>query len=57
MVKNGSEVFAILIHFFFLSFIINLFIVFYSIYSLIDILVFHNIHGFRLKIKKNSFDL
>lgn len=57
MVKNGNGGVFILIHFFFFSFIINLFIVFYSIYSLIDIFVFHNIQGFRLKIKKNSFKL
>ena len=58
MVKNGSEVFfVILIHFFFISFIINLFIVFYSIYTLIDVLVFHHNQGSILKMKRNSIDL
>lgn len=56
MVKNGKEVKVILIHCFFISFIINFFIVLYSIYSFLDIVIFHNIQGFRLKIKKNLFD-
>lgn len=47
----------ILVHAFFISFIINLFIVFYSFYSLIDLLVFHNLQGFKLKIKKDSLNL
>ena len=53
--KRG--VFVILIHAFFISFIINLFIVFYSIYSFIDILLFHNLQGFKLKIKSDSLSL
>ena len=57
MVKNGKECFKILIHIFFISFIINLFIVFYSIYSFIDIVFFHNLQGSRLKIKKDSLNL
>ena len=47
----------ILIHTFFISFIINLFIVLYAIYSLVDIVIFHNLQGFRLKIKKESLNL
>lgn len=47
----------ILIHCFFISFIIYLFITFYSIYSFIDILVFHNLQGFKLNIKRNTSDL
>ena len=47
----------ILIHIFFISFIINLFIVLYAIYSLVDIIIFHNLQGFRLKIKKDSLNL
>lgn len=57
MVKNGKECFVILIHTFFISFIINLFIVLYAIYSLVDIIIFHNLQGFRLKIKKDSLNL
>lgn len=56
MVKNGRGVKIILIHCFFISFIINFFIVLYSLYSFLDIVIFHNIQGFRLKIKKNLFD-
>ena len=51
MVKNGKECFIILIHTFFISFIINLFIVLYSIYSLVNIIVFHNLQGLKF-IKK-----
>ena len=58
MVKNGSEVcFVILIHLFFVSFIINLYIVFYSIYSLIDIVIFHNTQGSILNMKKKTLNL
>lgn len=57
MVKNGKECFIILIHTFFISFIINLFIVLYSIYSFVNIIVFHNLQGLKLKVKKDSFDL
>ena len=57
MVKNGSEVYIILIHLFFISFIINLFIVFYSIYSLIEVVLFHHNQGSILKMKRNSIDL
>ena len=57
MVKNGKEVRNILIHFFFISFIINLFIVFYSIYSLMESIVFHHNQGSILKMKRNSIDL
>ena len=49
--------FIILIHTFFISFIINLFIVFYSIYSFIDARIFHNSQGSILKMKQNSIDL
>lgn len=58
MVKNVSEVyFVILIHLFFVSFIINLYIVFYSIYSLIDIVIFHNTQGSILNMKKKTLNL
>ena len=51
IVKGGIK---ILIHIFFISFIINLFISFYAIYSAIEILIFHNLQGYKLKIKSNS---
>lgn len=58
MVKNGSEVLhIILIHLFFISFIINLFIIFYSIYSIIDMIIFHNTQGSILNVKKKSLNL
>ena len=57
MVKNVKGVVIILIHIFFISFIINLFISFYAIYSFIEILIFHNLQGFKLKIKKNTLNL
>ena len=48
------SVFIILIHLFFISFIINLFVVFYSIYSLADTILFHNMQGTILKMKEKS---
>lgn len=43
-----------LIILFFISFIINVSICFYSLYVFIDIKIFHNLQGSKLKIKKNS---
>lgn len=58
MVKNVNKGgIIILIHIFFISFIINLFISFYAIYSAIEIFVFHNLQGYKLKIKKNNLKL
>jgi len=57
MVKNVKGGIKILIHIFFISFIINLFISFYAIYSFIEILIFHNLQGFKLKIKKDTLNL
>lgn len=56
MVKNGRWCLFILVHTFFISFIINLFVVFYAIYSFIDIIIFHNLQGFKLKLKKDLLD-
>lgn len=42
-----------LINLFFLTFIINLFITLYSIYTFFDIVFFHNKQGAKLNIKKN----
>lgn len=42
----------ILIHIFFASFIINLFITFYSIYLFFEMKIFHSLQGSKLKIKK-----
>jgi hypothetical protein len=44
----------LLINSFFISFIINIFIVIYSIYSEIDFIFLHNLQGSRLKIKKKE---
>lgn len=57
MVKNGKECFVILTHLFFISFIINLFVVFYSLYSLADTILFHNKQGIILKMKEISLDI
>ena len=42
------------INLFFILFIINCSICFYSIYFFINIYLFHNIQGSKLNIKKNS---
>lgn len=58
MVKNGKKVrYITLTHLFFISFIINLFIVFYSIYSLIDMVIFHNTQGSILNVKRKTLNL
>lgn len=43
-----------LIHLFFITFIINNFIIFYSIYTFFDIFIFHNLQGSKLNIKKEN---
>jgi len=57
MVKIGSRKVVnklrLLINIFFISFIINLFIVFYSVYLLFDMKLFHNLQGSKLKLKNN----
>lgn len=54
MEKNGKVVFVfdILIHLFFASFIINLFITLYSIYSFFEMNFCHALQGSKLKFKK-----
>lgn len=56
MVKNGSGETIIMIHVFFISFIINLLVVFYSIYSLADTILFHNMQGTILKLKEKKLE-
>lgn len=46
----------ILINVFFITFILNIFIVFYSIYTFFDIKIFHNLQGSKLNIKKRNFN-
>ena len=54
MVKNGKRWFYIeLIDYFFILLIINSFIFFYSLYTFIDIKIFHNLQGSKLKLKNN----
>ena len=54
MVKNGKRWFCIeLIDYFFIFLIINSFIFFYSLYTFIDIKIFHNLQGSKLKLKNN----
>ena len=43
-----------LINFFFITFIINLFITFYSIYIFLDFEIFQNKQGLKLNIKKDA---
>ena len=45
----------IIIHFFFITLIINSFITFYSIYQFLDFEIFQNKQGLKLNIKKNTF--
>ena len=44
----------ILFNIFFISFGINIFIVFYWVYSLIEIFLLQSLQGFKLKIKRNQ---
>jgi hypothetical protein len=44
----------LLVHTFFISFVINIFIVIYSIYSEIDFILLQNQQGSKLKIKKKE---
>ena len=50
MVKNINK----LINFFFITFIINFFTTFYSIYNFLDFEVFQNKQGLKLNIKKEA---
>ena len=56
MLKNVKAVMYIqnLIHCFFISYIIQLSISFYSLYVLIDSVFFQRTQGSKLNIKKNS---
>ena len=47
----------ILLNTFFIIFIINFFITFYSIYTIFEIYIFHNMQGLKLNIKKNNMEL
>jgi hypothetical protein len=44
----------LLIHAFFISFVIDIFVVIYSIYSEIDFILLQNQQGSKLKIKKKE---
>ena len=44
----------ILINFFFITLIINFFITIYTIYIFIEVNLFHNAQGAKLKIKKED---
>ena len=44
-----------LINFYFITFIIYLFITFYSIYTFFDAIIFHGKQGSKLEIKKKNF--
>lgn len=52
---EGDDFYIInLIDIFFISFIINIFIVFYSIYNFFENKIFHKLQGSKLNIKKFS---
>ncbi len=51
----GGDGMETLINMFFITFIINFFIVCYSIYTFFDIKIFHNLQGSKLNIKKRNF--
>ena len=44
----------LLFNLFFISFGINIFIIIYSMYSLMEIFLFQSLQGSKLKIKKNQ---
>lgn len=46
-----------LIDFFFITFIINFFVTFYSIYNFLDFIIFQNKQGLKLNIKKEALFL
>ena len=56
---QGGDIISKVINYFFITYIINLFITIYSIYSFFDIKIFHNMQGSKLngsltvKFKKN----
>lgn len=56
MLKNLERwcIKKILVHLFFASFIVNLFITIYSIYSFFEMRIGHSKQGSKLKIKKIS---
>ena len=43
-----------LINFFFITFIINIFTMIYTIYNYLDLEIFQNKQGLKLNIKRNS---
>lgn len=53
MVKNGNGGDTIF-HIFFIIFIINSFLFFYSIYCFFEMKLFHSLQGSKLKIKNQS---
>ena len=46
----------ILINIFFITIIIHLFIILYSIYTFFEIIFSHNLQGSKLNIKKNNLN-
>ena len=44
----------LLLTLFFIIFIINLFITFYSIYTFFELYIFHNMQGLKLNIKNKK---
>ncbi len=49
---QGGDNIKILINIFFITLFINLFISIYTVYILIEIKIFHNEQGSKLKLKK-----
>jgi len=48
---QGGDIISKLIHLFFIVYIINILITFYSIYTFFDLKLFHNSQGSKLQLK------
>lgn len=46
-----------LINIFFILFIINFFITFYSIYTFFEVYIFHNLQGYKLNKKQKDWKI
>lgn len=53
---EGGDIISKLINLFFITLSLNLFITLYSIYTYLEIKLFHNLQGSKLQLKKKNFD-
>ena len=54
-IKRGDFIQSYLVHIFFITFIINIFITCYYLYSILEFFVFLNSQGSKLNMKKKQF--